>query len=120
MSVEESALPAVPPGTILRLAKEDWRYGEHPLLLLVEGVRTDLSTYYDNEWIWISGQRLARDGSPMGHLDALVRVAALAAACPAGPAPHPARPPRQRTPAERRRTRRGADQPDAGPAPTDA
>jgi hypothetical protein len=44
--------------------------------------------YYDNQWVWISGQQLSRDGSPMGHLDALVRVAAL----PGAGAPPPAGP----------------------------
>ncbi|GAA3771232.1 hypothetical protein GCM10022225_68020 [Plantactinospora mayteni] len=77
MSATPSASPNVPPGTVLELAKEDWRYGGHPLRLMVEFVRLDLSTYYDNQWVWISGQRLARDGSPLGHLDALVRVSAL-------------------------------------------
>jgi hypothetical protein len=71
------SLPEVPAGTILRLSTSDWRYGEHPLVLRVESVRHDLARYYDNEWVWISGQRLARDGTPMGHLDALVKVAAL-------------------------------------------
>ncbi|MEN3615552.1 hypothetical protein AAH979_39410 [Plantactinospora sp. ZYX-F-223] len=77
MSATPAASPNVPPGTVLELAKEDWRYGSHPLRLMVEFVRLDLSTYYDNQWVWISGQRLARDGSPLGHLDALVRVSAL-------------------------------------------
>ncbi|MGI5149242.1 hypothetical protein ACQEVC_23230 [Plantactinospora sp. CA-294935] len=82
MSATPSASPNVPPGTVLELAKEDWRYGSHPLRLMVEFVRLDLSTYYDNQWVWISGQRLAQDGSPLGHLDALVRVSALP--CPYG------------------------------------
>lgn len=77
MTTNPSALPYVLPGTVLELAKEDWRYGGHPIRLAVEFVRFDLSMYYDNQWVWISGQRLARDGSPMGHLDALVRVSAL-------------------------------------------
>ncbi|WP_159079429.1 hypothetical protein [Plantactinospora sp. BC1] len=72
-----SASPNVPPGTVLDIATEDWRYGSHPLRLMVEFVRLDLSTYYDNQWVWISGQRLASDGTPLGHLDALVRVSAL-------------------------------------------
>ncbi|MEE6310289.1 hypothetical protein V1634_25970 [Plantactinospora veratri] len=77
VSAGPSASPNVPPGTVLELAKEDWRYGGHPLRLMVEFVRLDLSTYYDNQWVWISGQRLAGDGTPLGHLDALVRVSAL-------------------------------------------
>ncbi|MDG4788141.1 hypothetical protein O7626_19740 [Micromonospora sp. WMMD1102] len=77
----------MPAGTVLELAKEDWRYGGHPLRLRVEFVRLDLSTYYDNQWVWISGQRLAQDGSPLGHLDALVRVSALP--CPGGESGNP-------------------------------
>ncbi|MBE1489064.1 hypothetical protein [Plantactinospora soyae] len=79
------------PGTVLELAKEDWRYGGHTLFLLVEFVRLDLSVYYDNQWVWITGQQLARDGTPMGHLDALVRVSALPSADPAPGAPPAAR-----------------------------
>jgi hypothetical protein len=70
-------LPSVPVGAVLELAREDWRYGDYPLRLLVEHVRADLSTYYDNEWVWIQGQQLARDGTAQGRVDALVRVAAL-------------------------------------------
>ncbi|MEV4631471.1 hypothetical protein AB0J90_34900 [Micromonospora sp. NPDC049523] len=69
--------PHVPAGTVLRLAKEDWRYGGFTLFLRVEAVRDDLSSYYDDEWVWVSGQQLARDGTPLGQLDALVRVSAL-------------------------------------------
>lgn len=69
--------PDITPGTVLALDKDDWRYGDQALLLMVEFVRSDLSRYYDNQWVWVSGQRLARDGTPLGHLDALVRVAAL-------------------------------------------
>ncbi|MEE6261744.1 hypothetical protein [Plantactinospora sonchi] len=71
--------PEIAPGTVLALGKDDWRYGDQALLLLVEFVRLDLSRYYDNQWVWISGQRLARDGTPMGHLDALVKVSAIPA-----------------------------------------
>ena len=81
MTTELPALPDVPPGTILKLSEDDWRYGGHTLFLRVEFVRVDLSTYYDNEWVWVSGQQLARDGSPMGRLDALVKVSALRS-CP--------------------------------------
>jgi hypothetical protein len=69
--------PHVPAGTVLELAKEDWRYGGFTLFLRVESVRDDLSSYYDDEWIWVSGQQLTRDGTPLGQLDALVRISAL-------------------------------------------
>ncbi|RKR91731.1 hypothetical protein BDK92_6133 [Micromonospora pisi] len=69
--------PHVPAGTVLELSKEDWRYGGFTLFLRVESVRDDLSSYYDDEWVWVSGQQLARDGTPLGQLDALVRVSAL-------------------------------------------
>ncbi|MFY1693335.1 hypothetical protein [Plantactinospora sp. WMMB782] len=91
MSAAPAPSPNVPPGTVLELAKEDWRYGCHRLRLRVEFVRLDLSTYYDNQWVWISGQRLAQDGSPLGHLDALVRVSALP--CPGDESGNGAGPP---------------------------
>ncbi|MEH1016899.1 hypothetical protein V6U90_27835 [Micromonospora sp. CPCC 206060] len=71
------AVPDLPPGTVLRLARTDWRYGRHTLFLRVRQVRHDLSVYYDGEWIWITGQQLGRDGTPLGPIDALVRVTAL-------------------------------------------
>ena len=92
MTTPPPTLPNVPlPGTVLELAKEDWRYGGQTLFLLVEFVRLDLSAYYDNQWVWITGQQLALDGTPMGHLDALVRVAALPSIDPATGAPPAAR-----------------------------
>lgn len=124
MTTNPSTLPNVPPGTVLKLDKEDWRYGGHTLLLMVEFVRLDLSVYYENQWVWISGQQLARDGSPMGHLDALVRVSALPT-CPGalangGPSapPRPAGssgdgspPPARPTPAPRQRVRNDGQRP---------
>jgi len=71
------AIPDLAPHTILKLRKEDWRYGGHDLLLRVERVRHDLSTYYDNEWVWITGDSLRSDGSTEGRTVALVRVAVL-------------------------------------------
>lgn len=71
-------LPDVPPGRVLTLGKEDWRYGCRRLMLRVEQVRHDLSRYYDNEWIWIVGEALGPDGAPQGRMGALVRVTALA------------------------------------------
>ncbi|MEV4758963.1 hypothetical protein AB0J86_28245 [Micromonospora sp. NPDC049559] len=70
-------LPEVPVGTVLELPKGDWRYGGHHLRLRVEQVRHDLSHYYDNQWIWLVGERLAADGTPMGPMGALVRVSVL-------------------------------------------
>ncbi|GIG85534.1 hypothetical protein [Plantactinospora endophytica] len=75
-----TTLPAVPDltvGTVLQLRKEDWRYGGHPLRLRVEQVRHDISHYYQDEWVWIVGERLDRHGSAQGRIEALVRVAAL-------------------------------------------
>lgn len=99
MTAPPPALPNVPlPGTVLELAKEDWRYGGHTLFLRVEFVRLDLSVYYDNQWVWITGQQLARDGAPMGHLDALVRVSALPSTGTGADAPPTARTNRRRSP----------------------
>ncbi|GAA3739021.1 hypothetical protein GCM10022225_22560 [Plantactinospora mayteni] len=76
-----TTLPAVPDlaaGTIVQLHPEDWRYGGYPLRLRVEQVRHDISHYYQDEWVWIVGERLDRDGLPQGRIEALARVAALA------------------------------------------
>ncbi|MFB9237133.1 hypothetical protein ACFFWC_16470 [Plantactinospora siamensis] len=67
----------VPPGTVLTLRKGDWQCGEHPLSLRVEQLRHDLSRYYDNRWIWVIGQSLDGQGSPLGRVKVLVRVEAL-------------------------------------------
>ncbi len=71
------SLPDLPPGTVLHLARGDWKYGTWPLLLRVQTVRADLARYYDNEWVWIVGQQLAGDGTPLARCEALVRVAAI-------------------------------------------
>jgi hypothetical protein len=70
----------VPPGTVLSLARQDWRFGRHRLRLRVARVRWDLSLYYDGEWVWVEGASLGADGMPLGRIQALVRTAAIAAA----------------------------------------
>lgn len=80
---EDERLARLAAGTVLHLAQTDWKYGRHPLLLRVTQVRPEISVHYGSRWVWISGEQLAPDGRPMGHLDALVRVAAL----PLGPNP---------------------------------
>lgn len=97
-------LPQVAVGAVLRLAAGDWKYGRHPLILRVDGVREDLSVYYDGRWVWVSGDQLTADGTTMGHLDALVRVAAL-----------PSAPPTDRTQADRTQ----ADRPRIARPPAD-
>ena len=87
----------MPPGTVIEVAREDWRCGGSRLFLEVETVRPDLSRYYDNEWLWVSGTRLAPDGTPLGHLDALVRVAALPCAPSTSRSPDQLRPDRRST-----------------------
>lgn len=70
-------IPAIAPGTVLRLDKEDWRYGGYQLILKVDQVRPDLSAYYDNRWVWIIGRSIGMDGTGGDRVVALVRVAAL-------------------------------------------
>ena len=70
--------PDLPPGTVLTLARHDWRYGRHRLRLRVSRVRWDLSRYYGGEWVWVEGESLGADGMPLGRTQALVRVSALA------------------------------------------
>lgn len=71
------AFPEFPPGTVLELRKDDWRYGGHPLSLRVEQVRHDLSHYYERQWVWIVGESLDPSGLSRGRVEVLVKVAAL-------------------------------------------
>ena len=70
----------VPPGTVLSLARQDRRFGRHPLRLRVARVRWDLSHDDDGEGVWVEGESLGADGMPLGRVQALVRTAAIAAA----------------------------------------
>ncbi|HEY0701074.1 MAG TPA: hypothetical protein VGD43_25085 [Micromonospora sp.] len=74
---ELPVVPDLPPGTLLELRSQDWRYGRHQLRLRVERMRHDLSHYYDRQWVWIIGEALGVDGTPQGRMEVLVRVAAL-------------------------------------------
>lgn len=74
------SVPQLQPGTVLQLQPADWRYGRHLLLLRVGKIRTDLSRYYDDEWVWIEGTQLAHDHTPIGRMEALVRTDAIVGA----------------------------------------
>jgi hypothetical protein len=63
-------------GMTLRLAAEEWKYGDGPLVLRVDRIRWDLSRYYDDE-VWLTGHRLDANGIPTDYVQALVRVAVL-------------------------------------------
>ena len=45
----------------------------HTLFLRVHAVREDLSAFYDGE-VWIEGTQVARDGTPLGWMQALVTL----------------------------------------------
>jgi len=63
------------PGNVIECPPGSWKFAgsPHTLFLKVEKVRDDLSEFYDGE-VWIEGQQLAHDGTPMGPLQALVTV----------------------------------------------
>ena len=70
-------LPSVAPGTVLRFAPGDWKYGGgEPLRIMFVRYRADLA-YYDDE-VWIEGRRLSEGGDDLGRLQALVRIDAIA------------------------------------------
>jgi hypothetical protein len=64
------------PGAILECPPGSWKFTTSPatLFLLVERVREDLSHYYEGQ-VWIEGEQLARDGTPLGHMEALITLA---------------------------------------------
>lgn len=66
----------IDPGTVIECPPGSWKFAGSPytLFLKVEKVRDDLSAFYQGE-VWLEGQQLARDGTPMGRLQALVTVA---------------------------------------------
>lgn len=53
----------IPPGTVLRLAKEDQRDAVWSIW-----VRVTRLGWCDGEWQLIEGQQLAEDGTPMGRV----------------------------------------------------
>jgi hypothetical protein len=76
-TIETGAVVECPAGT--------WKFtgSPHTLFLRIDRVRDDLSCYYDDE-IWVEGQQLAHDGTPMGPMQALVAVAHLKVLKPGG------------------------------------
>lgn len=69
--------PDVAPGTVLLLAEGEWGYGSGPLTLRVRQVRWELAHHYGDRHVWIQGERLAADGSPVGPVQVLVPVEVL-------------------------------------------
>jgi hypothetical protein len=65
----------IAPGTVLECPPGTWKYtgSPHTLILRVDAVRDDISRFYDGE-VWLEGQQLAHDGTPLGRLQALVTV----------------------------------------------
>lgn len=86
-------VPAVPAGTVLTLAADQWRYsyGE-ALTLTVERVREELSRYYDAE-VWIEGYDRAGQWRqalvPIAVLRELAGAGGMEGDPPAGGRPQP-------------------------------
>ena len=64
-------------GQVLRLDPTDMRYRTRPLIVRVERVRLDISTYYNGDWVWVEGAELGPDGGIVGRLQVLISVDAL-------------------------------------------
>ncbi|MFI5840178.1 hypothetical protein ACIA8K_10785 [Catenuloplanes sp. NPDC051500] len=62
----------IPPGTVLRLAKDDQRAGVWSIWIRIErlGLR-------DERWQLVEGQQLAEDGTPMGRVQVWAAMEAL-------------------------------------------
>jgi hypothetical protein len=62
----------IPPGTVLRLAKDDQRAGVWSIWIRIErlGLR-------DERWQLVEGQQLAEDGTPMGGVQVWAALDAL-------------------------------------------
>jgi hypothetical protein len=63
------------PGAVLECPPGSWKFTTSPttLFLRVQRVRDDLAHCYDGQ-VWVEGQQLARDGTPLGHMEALVSL----------------------------------------------
>ena len=63
------------PGIVLECPPGSWKFttSATTLFVRVQRVRDDLAHYYDGQ-VWVEGQQLARDGTPLGHIEALVAV----------------------------------------------
>lgn len=67
MEIAKGSVVECPPGT--------WKFSgsRYTLFLRVDSVRDDLSGFYDDQ-VWLEGWQLARDGTPLGWMQALVKV----------------------------------------------
>lgn len=86
-SAEPSCVPDLPPGTVLRFAVTEWRYGlgpvpGEPFELLITTVRTTSAPSYDGQWVWVDGHHLDCRPDHRPCQQALVSVAALRRATP--------------------------------------
>jgi len=74
-STKPGAAIMIDAGNVIECPPGSWKFtgSPHTLFLRVEKVRDDLSGFYDGE-VWLEGQQLARDGTPLGRLQALVTV----------------------------------------------
>lgn len=68
-------LPAV--GCVLHLNSGDIRYRTAGAAIRVDRVRTDISDWYDGDWVWVEGAELDPRGHPTVWIQALVRVDAI-------------------------------------------
>ena len=55
----------------------EWRYARRAISVRVTEVRTDLSRWYDGEWVWVRGDELGAGGEAARTIDILVKCAAI-------------------------------------------
>jgi hypothetical protein len=79
---------AEPPfGPVLSFGAGEVKWREGRLTMRVTRLRSDLSRYYDNKWVWLEGVELDRHtGVPLQCIEVLCRADAVARQWPR-PAP---------------------------------
>jgi hypothetical protein len=75
----ESDVP-IGEGSILALAESDYCYGYGPLVVLVESLGADPSSFHRLEWVRVCGREVLPSGDNGREIDVLARVAALESA----------------------------------------
>ncbi len=75
-------VPPVPPGSVLHLSPQDWRYGRgatpgQPVDIVIERVRDDLAYLTGGQHVWVRGHTVRCVGQHPPCVEVLVRTGAL-------------------------------------------
>ena len=84
-----TVVPPVPPGSVLHLSPQDWRYGRgvtpgQSVDIVIERVREDLAHLTGGHHVWVRGHTVRCPGRHPPCVELLVRTAALLDASSAG------------------------------------